>query len=111
MAGRILVIRGGALGDFILTLPAIRLLREKFPDSPLEVLGHLHIATLAEGRYYASSIRSIEYAAASPPFSIRTRLSTRNSAVISPAFIRLSATSTITTKFSRAASAWREHRT
>ena len=60
MAGRILVIRGGALGDFILTLPAIRLLREKFPDSPLEVLGHLHIATLAEGRYYASSIRSIE---------------------------------------------------
>ena len=60
MAGRILVIRGGALGDFILTLPAIRLLREKFPDSPLEVLGHLHIATLAEGRYYASSIRSID---------------------------------------------------
>ena len=28
---RILVIRGGAIGDFILTLPAMRLLREAFP--------------------------------------------------------------------------------
>ena len=34
MPGRILVIRGGALGDFILTLPAIRLLRENFPRLP-----------------------------------------------------------------------------
>ena len=31
MAPRVLVIRGGAIGDFILTLPAIRLLREKLP--------------------------------------------------------------------------------
>ena len=61
MPGRILVIRGGALGDFILTLPAIRLLRENFPDSRLEILGYRHIAVLAEGRYYANSTRSIEY--------------------------------------------------
>jgi ADP-heptose:LPS heptosyltransferase len=61
MPGRILVIRGGALGDFILTLPAIRLLRERFPDSLLEILGYRHIAVLAEGRYYANSTRSIEY--------------------------------------------------
>jgi heptosyltransferase-3 len=61
MPGRILVIRGGALGDFILTLPAIRLLRERFPDSSLEILGYRHIAVLAEGRYYANSTRSLEY--------------------------------------------------
>ena len=61
MPGRILVIRGGALGDFILTLPAIRLLRENFPSCPLEILGYRHIAVLAEGRYYANSTRSIEY--------------------------------------------------
>lgn len=60
--GRILVIRGGAIGDFILTLPAIRLLRENFPDSHLEILGYRHIAALAEGRYYARATRSIEYA-------------------------------------------------
>jgi heptosyltransferase III len=61
MPGRILVIRGGALGDFILTLPAIRLLRENFPGCTLDILGYRHIAVLAEGRYYADSARSIEY--------------------------------------------------
>ena len=63
MAGRILVIRGGAIGDFILTLPAIRLLRENFPDAHIEILGYQHIISLAEGRYYAAATRSIEYAA------------------------------------------------
>jgi heptosyltransferase-3 len=62
MPGRILVIRGGALGDFILTLPAIRLLRESFRACTLDILGYRHIAVLAEGRYYADSTRSIDYA-------------------------------------------------
>jgi heptosyltransferase-2 len=61
MPGRILVIRGGALGDFLLTLPAIRLLRENFADCAIDILGYRHIAVLAEGRYYAASTRSIEY--------------------------------------------------
>jgi heptosyltransferase-2 len=63
LAARILVIRGGAIGDFILTLPAIRLLRENFPDARLEILGYQHIVALAEGRYYADATRSIEYGA------------------------------------------------
>jgi heptosyltransferase-3 len=58
---RLLVIRGGAIGDFILTLPAIKLLREAFPDAHLEILGYKHIIALAEGRFYADAIRSIEY--------------------------------------------------
>ena len=58
---RILVIRGGAIGDFILTLPAIRLLRENFPGAHLEILGSRHIIALAEGRAYADATRSIEY--------------------------------------------------
>lgn len=57
----ILVIRGGAIGDFLLTLPAIRLLREAFPETRLEILGYKHIVALAEGRYYAHATRSIEY--------------------------------------------------
>ena len=57
---RILVIRGGAIGDFILTLPAIRLLREAFPAAHLELLGHKHIVALAERRFYAHATRSIE---------------------------------------------------
>ena len=63
MAARILVIRGGAIGDFILTLPAIKLLRENFPDAHLEILGYQHIVSLAKGRYYAAETRSIEYSA------------------------------------------------
>lgn len=58
---RILVIRGGAIGDFILTLPAIRLLRENFPAAHLEILGYRHIIALAEGRAWADATRSIEY--------------------------------------------------
>jgi heptosyltransferase-2 len=61
MKPRILVIRGGAIGDFVLTLPAIRLLRENFPHAHLELLGYKHIIALAEGRYYADATRSIEY--------------------------------------------------
>lgn len=60
MAGRILVIRGGAIGDFILTLPALDLLREAFPEAHIEILGYPHITALAEGRHYANETRCIE---------------------------------------------------
>jgi heptosyltransferase-3 len=59
---RILVIRGGAIGDFILTLPVLRALREAYPNAALELLGYKHIAALAENRFYAQAVRSIEYA-------------------------------------------------
>jgi heptosyltransferase-2 len=59
---RILVIRGGAIGDFILTLPAICLLRQAFPAANLEILGYPHIAELALRSGYADAIRSIEMA-------------------------------------------------
>ena len=32
---RILVLRGGAIGDFILTLPAIQALRDRWPAQPV----------------------------------------------------------------------------
>lgn len=57
------MIRGGAIGDFILTLPAIQLLRENFPDAHLEILGYQHIVEIAHGRFYANATRSIEYSA------------------------------------------------
>ena len=57
---RILVIRGGAIGDFVLTLPAIKLLRDAFPEAHLEILGYKHIVALAEKRFYAHATRSIE---------------------------------------------------
>jgi heptosyltransferase III len=64
---RILAIRGGAIGDFILTLPALRLLRENFAHCELEILGYPHIASIAvhcgpdAARPYADAVHSIEY--------------------------------------------------
>ncbi len=58
--GRILVIRGGALGDFILTLPAIAALRRQFPDAYLEVLGYPHIVQLAVAGGLVDHAQSIE---------------------------------------------------
>ncbi|MDQ3414237.1 MAG: hypothetical protein M3480_04570, partial [Verrucomicrobiota bacterium] len=66
---RILVIRGGAIGDFILTLPAIKLLRDSFPSAHLEILGYQHIVALAQMSGYADATRSIEYGALSTFFS------------------------------------------
>jgi heptosyltransferase-3 len=58
---RILVIRGGAIGDFILTLPALKALRDARPQAHMEILGYKHIAVLAEERFYAQAVHSIEY--------------------------------------------------
>src|SRR5215216_1861205 len=58
---RILAIRGGAIGDFILTLPTLKALRDAQPQAHIEILGYKHIAVLAENRFYAQAVRSIEY--------------------------------------------------
>ena len=58
--GKILVIRGGAIGDFILTLPAIAALRQAFPSAHIEVLGYSHIVELAVAGGLADQARSID---------------------------------------------------
>jgi heptosyltransferase-3 len=57
---KILVIRGGAIGDFILTLPVLSALRQQFPNATLEVLGYPRIAQLAVTGGLADAVRSIE---------------------------------------------------
>jgi heptosyltransferase-3 len=59
---RILLIRGGAIGDFVLTLPALKALRDANAGGQIEILGYKHIAELAHNRFYANQVRSIEYA-------------------------------------------------
>ncbi len=54
------MIRGGAIGDFILTLPAIAALRRRFPQAHLEVLGYPHIAELALSGGLVNRVQSIE---------------------------------------------------
>ncbi|SKA80118.1 ADP-heptose:LPS heptosyltransferase [Prosthecobacter debontii] len=58
---RVLVIRGGAIGDFVLTLPAIRLIRQNIPGCHLEVLGYPGIMDLAVTAGLADATRSLEH--------------------------------------------------
>lgn len=68
-APRVLVIRGGAIGDFILTLPAIRLLRENIPGCHLEVLGYPGICELAVTAGVADATRSLGHRHMAPLFA------------------------------------------
>lgn len=80
MAGRILVIRGGAIGDFLLTLPAIGLLREAFPAAEIEILGYRHIVEIAVGRHYANAARSVESGSLAGFFNPKSELNAELSA-------------------------------
>ncbi len=71
---RILVIRGGAIGDFILTLPAIRLLRDGIPGAQIEILGYKPIIDLAVAAGVAEATRSLEHAAMARLFVPRAEL-------------------------------------
>ena len=60
--GKVLVIRGGALGDFLLTLPTIRLLKEGLPTATVEVLGYEPMVELARLAGVAHSTRPLGHA-------------------------------------------------
>lgn len=66
---RVLVIRGGAIGDFILTLPALRLLRDTIAGCHLEVIGYPGIAALAQAASLADTVRSLEHRTMAPLFA------------------------------------------
>ena len=59
-AARLLVLRGGAIGDFIVTLPALQALRNRWPDAHIELLGYPHVARLAELAGLVSVVRSLD---------------------------------------------------
>ncbi len=59
-ARKILVIRGGALGDFILTLPVLAALRLRFPQHRLEILGYPSMASLAVAAGLADDVSALE---------------------------------------------------
>jgi ADP-heptose:LPS heptosyltransferase len=56
----ILVIHQGALGDFILALPALETLRKAFPHAKPVIMGYPRILELVEKRFYAEEILSID---------------------------------------------------
>lgn len=71
---RFLVMRGGAIGDFILTLPAIAALRQRWPEAFIEVWGYAHIAELARFGNLADKVESLDRAETARLFSLRPGL-------------------------------------
>jgi len=59
---RILVIRGGGLGDFILILPVLAALRSRWPTARLEILCNPEFGELATSCGFAEAARSIHNA-------------------------------------------------
>jgi ADP-heptose:LPS heptosyltransferase len=57
---KILVMRGGAIGDFLLTLPVLAALKRRHPKSRIEILGYPQIASLAVAGGLAAQVRSVE---------------------------------------------------
>lgn len=56
----ILIFRGGALGDFLVTLPLLKALRQRWPDARLECVGNSRAAQLAllDGTLHAAHDQS-----------------------------------------------------
>jgi ADP-heptose:LPS heptosyltransferase len=55
---RVLVLRGGALGDFIVTLPALAALRQQAPTARIELAGNASAAALAFSRGLLDAVHS-----------------------------------------------------
>lgn len=72
---RILVLRGGAVGDFVLTLPALAALRDRWPDAYIEVVGYPRIAGLALCNGLANRVTSLDKAEIARLFALHTNLS------------------------------------
>ena len=61
-APRFLVLRGGAIGDFIATLPVLQALRAQWPAATIEIWGYPHIADLAVAAGLAQAVVSLDRA-------------------------------------------------
>ncbi|OAI41781.1 hypothetical protein AYO41_01470 [Verrucomicrobia bacterium SCGC AG-212-E04] len=63
------MLRGGAIGDFVVTLPLLDSLRRAFPDEQLELVAHASIASLAVAGGLADAIHPIDSADFAPFFA------------------------------------------
>jgi heptosyltransferase III len=61
-APRFLVLRGGAIGDFVVTLPVLQALLAKWPLAQIEIWGYPHIANLAVAAGLAGKVVSLDRA-------------------------------------------------
>jgi len=72
--------RGGAIGDFILTLPALQALRARWPDAYIECVGYPRIAMLAREAGLVDAVTSLDQAQVARWFSLRPAIPSEQAA-------------------------------
>ena len=66
---RFLVLRGGAIGDFVVTLPVLQAIRDRWPEAYIELIGYPHIAKLALAGGLIDQLHSLDRAGMAAFFS------------------------------------------
>jgi len=80
----ILVLRGGAVGDFILTLPALQALRRHWPEASIELAGYPGIAELARLGGLVDTVVSLHQARIAGLYALHGPLDRNLHAFLSP---------------------------
>ncbi|MBM2832985.1 MAG: hypothetical protein HW406_146 [Candidatus Brocadiaceae bacterium] len=58
----ILIIRPGALGDLVVTLPTFEAIRKYFKNARIDIMGYSSILEIVKGRFYADTISRFDQA-------------------------------------------------
>lgn len=66
---RLLIVRIGALGDFIQTLPVLATIRHYFPEATIDLWGYPSLMELVHGRYYVDHVSRFDQPEISRLFS------------------------------------------
>ena len=64
----VLIIRPGALGDLIVTLPTLGAIRNHFCNAQIEIMGYTTYLELVKGRFYADAVSRFDQADITPLF-------------------------------------------
>lgn len=70
----ILIIRPGALGDLIVTLPALKAIRNHFHGAHIEIMGYMPFLEIVKGRFYVDTTSRFDQANISPLFIKDTQI-------------------------------------
>lgn len=68
------MLRGGAIGDFIFTLPVLQALRRQWPEAYIELIGYPHIARLAEAAGLVDRLRGLDTAGMARFFGLHPQI-------------------------------------
>lgn len=80
---RFLILRGGAIGDFVVTLPVLQALRARWPDAHIEMIGYPHIARLALAAGLVARVHALDTARIARFFGLRPEIDDETVAFLS----------------------------